>query len=78
MLAGMAIGGLVGYGLWRLVRSASWRNTWAEAGAFDCPTRGAEPEQSIAEDPVDEASWESFPASDPPSFSRPRHGKSVR
>lgn len=34
------------------------------------------PDPAVEENPVDEASWESFPASDPPSFSVSRSAAS--
>jgi len=39
-------------------------------GVCDWDFSGETPHDSIESQPVDEASWESFPASDPPSFSR--------
>ena len=39
-------------------------------GACDRDLRSETPHDSIESQTVDESSWESFPASDPPSFNR--------
>lgn len=65
--------GLGGYLLARALATPSQRQldemTDAELELATAPDLGDQPSIEVEEDPVDAASWASFPASDPPSHS---------